>query len=123
MTDLEAFIDGALGNGYCRKWLFEDYLKVYVRTGLRMVGSESVVSFEIANIEVDPSWRRQGLFKHFVHRAARHMHERAPRSHIFIENVLNEHLTAYLRRNDWHPRMGLSDTQSNTWNKATKELT
>ena len=76
-------------------WLTGEYIKVYVRKGLHLGTDRKMHHYlDIANITVDPRFRRQGYFKAFLALCQ----EIQPYDGIKVENVLNDDLRAYLRR-------------------------
>jgi hypothetical protein len=76
-------------------WLYPEPVKVYVRKGLHLGTDRKMHHYlDIANITVDPKFRRQGHFKAFLALCQ----EIQPYDGIKVENVVNEDLCAYLRR-------------------------
>lgn len=78
-------------------WLGDETLEVYVRYSKRGLNGELVEALDIATITATPTG--QGIGTRFITAA----HELNPWPMTFVENSLNEHLTAWLERNGWLP--------------------
>ena len=83
-------------NSPCRRlWLESKEMKAYVRKGRHLGTDRQIHSYlDVASIEVEPDFRRQGLFKAFLALCQ----EVQPYDGILVEIVLDENLRAYLRR-------------------------
>jgi ribosomal protein S18 acetylase RimI-like enzyme len=87
---LTKFLDSPFRN----KWLESEQMKVYVRKGVHLGTDHKVHHYlDIANVVVEPEFRRQGHFKAFLALCQ----EIQPYDGLKLENVLNEDLCAYLR--------------------------
>ena len=77
------------------QWLYSEQIQVYLRKG-RHLGFDGKIHhyLDIASIEVEADFRRQGLFKAFLALSQ----EIQPYDGIKIENVLNDDLKTYLRK-------------------------
>lgn len=73
-------------------WLRNRKVSVYVRKSTRLVDRELIKCLDLANIEVNPRYQRQGIFKKVLQTWITYN----PFSAIFIENVLNQDLHAWL---------------------------
>lgn len=79
------------------RWIFHHKVHVYVRKSTRYLrmGSSKAVAYhclDIANIEVMPKYQRQGIFKKVLQTWINYN----PCPVVFIENVLNDDLYAWL---------------------------
>lgn len=85
------FLDSPFRN----EWLQSEQMSVYVRKGLHLGTDHKAHRYlDIANVEVEPKFRRQGHFKAFLALCQ----EIQPYDGLKLENVLNEDLRAYLRK-------------------------
>jgi hypothetical protein len=81
-----------------RAWLsFEDgALSAYMRRGIGYV--------TIANVEVNASRRRRGVFSRFIATVEAELRQRGEPSTLVIENVNNPVLSDWCRRHGWQLR-------------------
>lgn len=80
-----------------RQWLTNKKMQVYVRKSKRLVENQLLPALDIATIEVQPKYQRQGLCSNFINYA----HQNNPFTVTYIENSLNPILTDWLKRNKW----------------------
>lgn len=93
VNDLKDFLQSP---DYSR-WIFHRKVKVYVRKSTRYLrmNEQKPIAYrclDIANIEVSPKYQRQGIFKKVLQTWINYN----PFPVVFIENVLNEDLYAWL---------------------------
>jgi hypothetical protein len=81
-------------------WFRFERCEVYLRQGRRLLDGQSIFAVEIANIS-SPVQQR-GQFYRLIGLIAK----KSPLDWIIVENVLNEHLVASLRRRGWQERPG-----------------
>lgn len=79
------------------EWLADYYMKAYVRLNNRYLLGVIKTSLDIAAVEVEEQYRRQGRFKDFLLYA----HDINPRQVTYIECVNNPDLQNYLRKDNW----------------------
>lgn len=86
-------------------WLSEPGINVYVRKALRPVDGARVRCLDVANIEVPGPLQKSGIFSRWLLNAE--ALARGEYGCVMVENVLNEHLPAYLLRNGYIERFDI----------------
>lgn len=77
------------------RWFVDERMKLYIRLSVRRIKDEVIQTLDIASIEIDPRYQRQGLCKNTLKFC---LSLELP---VFIESVCNEHLKRYLENNKW----------------------
>lgn len=77
-------------------WLSEPGIRIYARKGNRMFDGFVTACLDVANVEVEESMQRRGIFKAWLSKAEDLAVGRF--GCVMVENVQNEHLPAYLLR-------------------------
>lgn len=95
---LDTFFDKDLPNHYLKY----PHLDVFVRNGQRLFYSEEGYGefnrcLDIVNVNVHPKYQRKGVFSDFLKLAEETCIKRDV-PYVFVENVLNKHLPAFLIR-------------------------
>ncbi|MES2729991.1 MAG: hypothetical protein V4621_07875 [Pseudomonadota bacterium] len=80
-------------------WLEEPGMAVYVRKAYRVIDGVALHCLDIANIEVQLELQRHGVFKNWL--ALAEKHGAGVFECVYVENVHNEHLPAFLERNGY----------------------
>ena len=92
--ELQQFIEGsALRN----KWFNLPCGKLYARKGRRYINQEMTTAFDIATVEWKEKYRGKGYFKKLIE----HLDGNVSETYLYVENVFDEWLKEYFRKNDW----------------------
>lgn len=105
---LESEIDKFLESKYRNVWLIADPVRVYVRKSQRLLDGKNVKSFDMANVEVDPEYWRRGCMKMTIETILRKSAENGF-DIVYVESVLNKHVSEYLRSLPGWERFGKED--------------
>ncbi len=85
-------------------WIQIPHGQIYFRKAMRCFqpyGQKLYKTLDIANIQIEPSWQRQGIFKEFLKNLEE---EKLPDIDvIYIENLIEEWFQNWFKRNDWEP--------------------
>lgn len=87
-------------------WIYTAYGKFYMRISRRLLWADQrglVWCVDIASVDIDEQFQRQGLFKAALTAIEDHT-ERAGYDAVMIESVLNENLEQYLINNRGYRR-------------------
>lgn len=100
IEQLQAFLKEAEESYHARQWLADDKMKVYVRKGRHAISPGKIATtLDIASVEVDEEYQRQGVWSDFIQKA----HELNPWEATYVECVHNPHLAESLLRHGWMP--------------------
>lgn len=88
-------------------WIANRFMKVYVRKGFHAVSPGEVVeTLDLASIDVGKKHQRKGRWSTFLSYAEELVKKHDKIRHVFIENVINEHLAASLKRRGYYEFRG-----------------
>ena len=89
ITQLLNFYKGNSRN----QWIFNEYLKMYVRKSQRYFNSQILPFIDIASIEIGESYQGQGLFPMILDKILQFFES----ENIFVESILNPKLEKILK--------------------------
>ena len=99
---LQEFLDSPLRN----TWLYGDGIEIYVRKGIH--AAHPGASLDIANVGVQEALQRRGIFSRWL--AEAETLARGRFQYVYIENVLNEFLPAFLVKQGYTVHRGIPDS-------------
>lgn len=99
---LQEFIDSPLRN----VWLRGDGIEIYVRKGVH--ANYPGACLDIANVSVRDELQRQGIFSRWLAEAETLARSRF--EYVYIENVMNEFLPAFLVKQGYIVHRGFPDS-------------
>jgi GNAT superfamily N-acetyltransferase len=107
MSDLT--LDAFLASNARNAWIvFDEHLKAYVRRSIRHIDGARRFMFDIASVEVEESFRGQGLFRSFLELVETRLKMRNDFYGCFVEIVLEPRLAKHLLS------CGYADTNHNS---------
>lgn len=99
--------DAKRGHGIARRWIHMPYGKVYLRIALRYLEARPdqwTLVLELASIEIEEKYQRQGLFGRIL-TVLEGQAKRRNFEAVIVENVLTDKLRDYLIRQNYQPML------------------
>jgi len=94
--DIKKFLASSVRN----EWLTSKFMKVYVRKGFHIVDGQMRRCFDVASIEVQPKFQRQGVFTRWLAEVESYV-VTTDLECIFVESILQRGLVPFLIRNGY----------------------
>ena len=88
-------IDAFMACKHRNEWLYNEYMKVYVRKSLRFIDRERVEAFDVANVVVEPEYQGLGHFKEMM------IYVESLGLVVYVESINNPDLKAMLVKNGY----------------------
>ena len=94
-NSIQFLIDKFIASKQRNEWLYNEYMKVYVRKSLRFIDRERVEAFDVANVVVKPEYQGLGYFKEMI------IHAEGLGLVVYVESINNPNLKAMLIKNGY----------------------
>jgi len=78
----------------CSQWIENKTAKIYVRKGYHLIEGDIRVCLDIATVEVNEKYCKQGIFSEIL----KTFHEKNPWEYTFVENVMEQWLVNSVRK-------------------------